>query len=137
MTPAAAVSWAARLGWLKLAGTRLAFVGHPIALIVFSLFAFGELVADKLPQAANRTAAAGLIARIVLGCLCAIAIALSQGGSLVAAAIVGVVGALAGTFAGYHARRLLVSEWHLPAFGVALVEDAIAVAGAFLIVSHV
>jgi len=137
MTPPAVVCWAARLGWLKLAGTRLAFVAYPITLIMFTLFAVGELLADKLPQAPNRTAPVGLIARIVFGCLCAIAIALSKQEGLPASAIAGAIGAIAATFAGYNIRRNLVSERHLSSLAVALVEDAIAAAGALLIVSHV
>jgi uncharacterized membrane protein len=46
------------------------------------------------------------------------------------------VGAVVGAFAGYSVRRALVSRLHLPGFGVALAEDAIAITGALLTVSH-
>lgn len=39
LTPAAAVCWAAHLGWLHFAGTKLAFLGRPVILIVFTLLA--------------------------------------------------------------------------------------------------
>jgi len=136
MTTPAAICWAAHLGWLHFDGTRLGFIGRPISLTLFTVFALGELIADKLPQTPARTAPLGLITRIVLGGLCGIAIAANRGGSLVVAAIVGAAGAIAGTFAGYNIRRLLVFQRHLPALGVALFEDVIAVAGASLIVSH-
>ena len=69
LTPPAAVCWAAHLGWLHFEGTKLAFLGHPVTLIVFTLLALAELIADKLPSTPARTAPLGLIARIVLGCL--------------------------------------------------------------------
>jgi uncharacterized membrane protein len=136
LTAPAVVCWAARLGWLHLAGTRLAFIGHPVTLITFTLLALAELIADKLPNAPARTAPLGLTARIVFGYLCSVAIATGVGGSLLVAAIVGVIGALVGTFAGYNIRKALVLRAHLPDLVVALAEDVIAIAGALLIVTH-
>src|SRR5258708_16670183 len=137
MKDTAVICWAAHLGWLHFEGTRLAFIGHPVTLTVFTLLALLELVADKLPNTAARTAPLGLFARIVFGSLCGVALATSAGGSLLVAAIVGAIGALVGTFAGYNVRKALVSRAHLPDFGVALAEDVIAIAGGLLIVSHV
>lgn len=137
LTPAATLCWAAHLGWLHFAGTKLAFLGHPVTLVVFTLLALVELIADKLPGTPARTAPLGLVARIVLGCLGAVALATSAGGSLLVAAIVGIAGAATGTFAGYRIRRDLVLRAHLADFAVALVEDVIAVAGSVLIVSHI
>jgi uncharacterized membrane protein len=137
LTPPALVCWAARLGWLHLAGTKLAFMNHPATLIIFTLLAVVELIADKLPKTPARTAPPGLIARIVFGGLCGAAVAASAGGSLLIAAIVGVVGALAGTFAGYNVRHALVTRAHLPDFAVALAEDLVTIASGLLIVSHV
>jgi uncharacterized membrane protein len=136
LTAPALVCWAAHFGWLHLAGTKLAFLGHPAALIAFALLAVAELIADKLPRTPARTAPPGLIARIVLGALCGVALATSAGGSVIVAAIAGVIGALAGTFAGYSIRHALVTRANLPDFAVALVEDAIAITGGLLIVSH-
>jgi uncharacterized membrane protein len=137
LTAPAVVCCAARLGWLKLAGTKLSFMGHPRTLIFFTLLAVIELISDKLPKTPARTAPPGLIARIVFGGLCGVALAISAGGSSpITAAIVGVVGAVCGTFAGYNIRHTLVVRAHLPDFAVALAEDAIALAGGFLIVSR-
>ncbi len=111
-------------------------MSHPGALAFFTLLAIVELVADKLPKAPARTAPPGLIARIVFGGLCGVALAISVGGSLIIAAIVGVIGALVGTFAGYNIRHALVARAHLPDLAVALVEDLVAIAGGFLIVSR-
>jgi uncharacterized membrane protein len=135
VTPAV-VCWAAHLGWLHFAGTRLAFIDRPAILIVFTLLALVELVADKLPNSPARTAPPGLIARIVMGGLCGVALATSAGGSMPVAAIVGVIGAVVGAFTGYNIRHALVLRAHLPDLAVALAEDVIAIAGGFLIVSH-
>jgi uncharacterized membrane protein len=109
---------------------------RPVTLILFTLLAVAELIADKLPKTPARTAPPGLIARFVLGCLCGVALATSVRGKLLVTAIVGVVGALIGTFVGYKARRALVLRAHIPDFVVAVAEDVIAVAGSLLIVSH-
>jgi uncharacterized membrane protein len=137
LTAPAVVAWAAHLGWLHFAGTKFAFISRPAALIVITLLALVELIADKLPNTPARTAPPGLIARIAFGYLCGVALAISVGGSLLVAGFVGVIGALVGTLAGYNIRRALVSQAHLPAFGVALAEDVIAIVGGLLIVSHI
>jgi len=136
LTAPAVVCWAAHFGWLHLAGTKLAFMGHPAALVFFTLLAIIELVSDKLPKTPARTAPPGLIARIVFGGLSAVALATSVGGSVMVAATVGIIGALVGTFGGYNIRHAVVARTHLPDFAVALVEDVIAIAGGFLIVSR-
>ena len=137
LTAPAAVCWAAHLGWLNFAGTKLAFIDRPVTLVVLTLLAVVELIADKLPKTPARTAPPGLIARIVFACLCDVALATSAGGNLLVAAIVAVVGALIGTFVGYKTRHTLVLRARLPDFAVALAEDLIAVAGCLLIVSHI
>ena len=108
-----------------------------MTLILLTLLAVAELIADKLPKTPARTAPPGLIARVVLGCFCGVALATSAGGKLLVLAIVGVVGALIGTFVGYKTRHILVFREHIPAFAVAIAEDVIAVAGSLLIVSHI
>lgn len=45
-TAPALVCWA-DLGWLHFTGTKLAFIDHPSTLIVFTLLAIVELIADK------------------------------------------------------------------------------------------
>jgi uncharacterized membrane protein len=136
MTAPAAVCWGAHLGWLHFAGTKLAFIDSPITLVLFTLAALGEIVADKLPNTPARTAPPGLIARIVFGAACAGALAVSAGGNVGVACGLGVAGAIVGTFGGYRVRHALTANGKLPDLPVALVEDVIAVAGGLLIVSH-
>lgn len=140
MTAPAADCWGAHFGWLRYSGTehasRLSFIHSPVTLIVFTLFAVGELIADKLPRTPARTAPPGLITRIIFGAACGGALSVGVGGRFDLASLFGAVGAIAGTFGGYQVRRALTANGKLPDLPVALVEDVIAVVGAFLIVSN-
>ena len=137
LTAPAAICWGAHLGWLHFSGTSLSFIDHLPTLGLFTLLALGELVADKLPRTPARTAALGLTARIVMGAFCGAALAVATGGGFLGGSIIGVIGALVGAFGGYHIRRALVTQAHLPDIAVALAEDIVAIGGAFYIVSHV
>src|SRR5712671_3159322 len=95
LTPPAAVSWAARLGWLHLENTSLAFLGYAAAPYVFSVLAVGELIADKLPKSPSRKAPMGLLARIVTGALCGAALG-APSDAMIGGLLAGVLGAIAG-----------------------------------------
>jgi uncharacterized membrane protein len=135
MTAPAAVSWAARLGWLHLENTPLAFLGYAATPYILSLLAIGELVNDKLPKTPSRKAAVPFAARIVMGALCGAAIG-SSSGDLVTGLIAGVAGAVAGTLGGYEFRSRLVKATGGKDLPIALLEDVIAVCLAFWIVSR-
>jgi len=137
LTPPALVCWAAYFGWLHFAGTRLAFVHHRSTLIVFTVLAVAELIADKLPNTPPRTAPLGMTARLFFGGACGLAIATSAGISLLFPVLLGSVGALVGAFGGYYSRRFIVSKVHVPDLAVAAAEDVIAVAGGLLILWYV
>ena len=128
MTAPAAVSWAARVGWLDLTSTPLAFLGYALTPWIFTVLALVELVTDQLPTTPSRTVPIQFGTRIVVGALTGGAIGAS-GGALI-------VGAIAGTLGGRAGRAKLAA-----AFGsdrpAALIEDAIAIGGAFLIVSSI
>src|SRR4051794_16918869 len=81
MTGPAAVSWAARLGWLPLGSTGLAFLGNSVAPYILTFLALGEIINDKMPKTPSRKSPPGFIARIFCGALCGAAIA-SAGGSM-------------------------------------------------------
>jgi uncharacterized membrane protein len=134
LTAPAAVSWAARLGWLHLENTPLAFMGYAATPYIFTVLAIVELIADQLPQTPSRKAPLGFIARVVMGALCGAAFG-ALGDNLVAGLVAGVVGAIAGTFGGYEGRVRLAKAAgkDLPA---ALIEDAIAIGAAFFLVSR-
>jgi uncharacterized membrane protein len=133
MTAPAAVAWGAHLGWLHLDGSLLAFLANTISLVVFSLFALGELIADKLPFIPARTQAGPLGVRIFFGAGCGAALCISHGASPVAGSVLGALGGVAGAFAGYSYRRGLGAK--APDLLLALLEDMVAVGGGLLLVS--
>jgi len=135
MTAPAAVCWAARWNWLHLEGSGLAFLGSTATPYVFTVLALMEFVADKLPKTPNRTMPASLLVRVVLGGLSGAAICVSSHQSLMAGAVLGAVGGVAGGYGGFLARRWLSKALNAP-MAAALIEDVAAVGLAFLIVSR-
>jgi len=134
LTAPAAVSWAARLGWLHLENTSLAFMGYAATPYIFSVLAIAELIADQLPKTPSRKAPIGFAARILMGALCGAAVG-APSETLVGCMLAGVLGAIAGTLGGYEFRVRLAKAVgnDLP---VSLLEDAIAIGGAFVVVSR-
>ena len=132
----AIVAWAAHFGCLNLQGSPLAFMGSTTAVAIFTIFAIGELVADKLPKTPKRTAFAPLLARILLGGLCGASLCAAAGKSLLAGALLGGIGGVIGAFVGYEIRRRLVNTLHIKDFFVAISEDLIATALACFFVSR-
>src|ERR1700691_565742 len=135
LTPLAGVSWAARWGWLRLDGTWLAFLGFAATPYILSVLAIGELINDKLPKTPSRKAPPGFIARIVTGAVSGAAVCAASE-SLIVGLVAGAIGAVAGTLGGYEFRSRLVRATGGKDLPIALLEDAIAVGGAFLIVSR-
>src|SRR2546422_5142939 len=133
MTAPAAVSWAARLGWLHLENTWLAFLGSAATPYILTVLAIGELIADKLPKTPSRKAPPGFIGRVVSGALCGAALGATSE-ALISGLLAGVVGAVAGTLGGYEFRARLVRATGGKDLPIALLEDAIAIGGAVLIV---
>ena len=110
MMAPAAVSWAARLGYLGLSGW-LAFLNGPWVPWILTLLAAGELVTDQLPSTPSRTVPIQFGTRLV-------------------------VGAVIGTLGGRALRARLAATFgdDRPA---AIAEDAIALAAAILVVTSV
>jgi uncharacterized membrane protein len=136
MTAPAVVTWAARLGWLHLESTPLAFLGYAATPYIVGLLALGELVADKLPKTPSRKTPVPFGARIVMGALSGAALAAGGGQSALVGAVVGALGGLAGTLGGYQLRTGLVRALKVPDFVVALLEDAVAVGGGLFLISR-
>jgi len=136
MTAPAVMTWAAHLRWINLGGTHLSFMGSIPAVAIFTLAAVGELVNDKLPKTGARTEPPQLIARIVMGGFAAATLSVGGGASWLVGAVLGAIGAIVGTFAGYHVRRALVGALHSPDFVIALVEDVVAVGGGLFLASR-
>lgn len=135
MTAPMAVSWAARLGWLHVEGSWLAFLSFSATPYILTVFAFGELVADKLPKTPSRKAPVGFVVRLISGALCGAAVGATTA-TLIGGLIAGILGAIVGTLGGYEFRRRLVVAIGGKDLPIALLEDVIAVGGAFLILSR-
>ena len=132
MTAPAAVSWAAYLGWLKLDESILAFMGYAWTPWVITVLALAELVTDQLPSTPSRTVPIQFGTRILSGALTGAALGIVAG-SLVIGAVLGAAGAVIGTLGGRTARAALARKFgnDRPA---ALLEDAVAIAAALLVV---
>lgn len=130
VTPIAAISWGAYLGWIDLSATPLAFLGNIIAVIIITLLAIAELVSDQLPNTPSRKVPVQFGTRIVLG---ALAGAILMPASWIIGAILGAIGAVLGTLGGAELRARLAKAFgrDLPA---ALIEDVLAVVLAFVVV---
>ncbi|WP_341677960.1 DUF4126 family protein [Niveibacterium sp. SC-1] len=134
-TAPAVVAWAAHLGWLPLAGTPLAFLAHVAAPWILTVLAVVELIGDQLPRTPSRKVPVQFGTRILTGALSGAAVG-AVGGQLVLGLVVGIVGAIVGTLGGAAVRAKLAAAFgrDLPA---ALIEDAVAIVGAILVVGAV
>ena len=159
-TPLAVLCWGSRLGWFRFQGTPFAMMDRPAALTVASLLAAGELVGDKLPNTPARTDALPLIGRMALGATAGAALQFASGraaadsaetsaenngpvsldraflAQLIPVLLSGAAGALVGAFGTFYARRGLTKQINVPDLPVALLEDALIVAGALRIASR-
>ncbi|RUU27718.1 DUF4126 domain-containing protein [Mesorhizobium sp. M6A.T.Ce.TU.016.01.1.1] len=135
MTAPAVVAWGAWLGWLPVAGTWAAFMGHWVAVGIFTVLAIVELVADQLPSTPSRKVPQQFGARIVSGAFTGAVIG-ATAGATIGGLIAGAIGAVIGTLGGAELRKRLAITLgkDLPA---ALIEDAVAITGGLLIVAAV
>jgi len=135
MTAPAAVSWGAWLGWLPVTGSWASFMSHWIAVAIFTLLAIGELITDQLPSTPSRKVPMQFGGRIVMGAFCGAVIG-ATAGMTVGGLVAGAIGAVIGTLGGADLRARMAA-----AFGkdppAALIEDAVAIIGALLIVHAV
>lgn len=136
LTAPAATAWAVYLGWLRL-DRPLALIGSVPSVVIFTVLAVVELVADKLPKTPSRTSPPGLIARIVMGGLTGACVAAGGAEGVLPGAVLGAAGGVVGTFVGYQARTGLVKALGSRDIYVALVEDLVAVAGCLWVVSRI
>ena len=131
-TGPAAVSWAARLGYLNLDGSWLAFMGYAWTPWIFTLLAIVEMVGDQLPSTPSRKVPMQFGARIVGGALSGATLG-AAGGSWIIGLIAGVIGAVIGTFGGAEIRSYMAQ-----AFGrdtpAAFIEDAGAIVLGLIII---
>ena len=102
--------------------------------IVLAVAAVGEYIADASPKIPSRTALPSIVVRPVSGAIAGWLIAVPHGGSPVAGAVVGAIGALAGTYGGHAVRVVAVAK--IGPIPAALAEDVVAIGLAALLVLH-
>lgn len=92
------------------------------------LLALGEMFADKLPFAPDRTKPPLFAARVLIGAGAGVAVAAAYKRNLVLGALLAAAAAAFGTYAGFTLRKLATDRLGLPDTLVALVEDAAVIA---------
>lgn len=126
MVAPAVVALGARLGWIDLSPTWVAFMASGWAVAVFTVLALVELVTDQLPTTPSRKVPMQFGTRIVSGGFSGAVIGALAGASAVGL-VAGAAGAVAGTLGGAMLRGRLAA-----AFGsdgpAAVLEDAAAIA---------
>ena len=134
LTPVAVICWAAHVSRLQLQDTWLAFLGFAATAYITTGLALGELITDMLPKTLSRKVPIQFGTRIVVGALCGAALGI-EAGAMLGGLFAGAVGAVVGTLGGAALRAQLARVFgkDLPA---ALLEDAVAIGGALLIVAR-
>jgi uncharacterized membrane protein len=134
-------AWLLALGIGIVSGLRVFTPIAAIALVrggvwgyVLALVAIGELIADMLPTIPSRTAFPSILIRPLSGAFAGWTIATMHGSSPILGAILGIVGALAGTYGGHAARLAAIAR--IGAVPAAVVEDVVAIGLAALIVTR-
>ncbi|HEY7052163.1 MAG TPA: DUF4126 family protein [Mycobacterium sp.] len=132
LTAPAVMSWAAVLHWIPVDDKWSFWMGSWIAVGIFTALALVELVTDQLPKTPNRKTAPQFSARLLTGAFAG-AVLGSGWHHTFAALGAGVVGAVFGTLGFYEFRHRLVAATGGRDLPIALLEDAIAVGGGFLV----
>jgi len=135
MTALAAMAWTVKRGRIRIGPSPIVRIVSAGASKRIAEFAISELIVDKLPFTPSRLNAAPLASRIASGAICGAVIHGTVERPLAEGAVLGGLGALAGTITAYHIRQNL--NHGMPDFAVALLEDALALGGSAVIVSVV
>lgn len=135
MMAPAVLAWAAFLGWVPLQSSWAAFMGFSFTPYIFTALAIIEILMDKLPTTPTRKSPSPFAVRVVSGAFSG-AVLGAAGGATLIGLVAGAIGAVLGTLGGYEFRTRL-SKATGRDVQTALLEDGIALTGAFLIVRYV
>jgi uncharacterized membrane protein len=127
MTPMAVLCWFAYLHHMPIHESWAFWAAKLVTAAVFTVLAAGELVGDKLPMTPSRITIGPLLARVGFGSLVGAIAATSLRGPVVEGVLLGLIGALAGSFIGYHLRTLLPRHFGCGDLPVAVTEDVVAI----------
>jgi uncharacterized membrane protein len=129
------VSWAAHLGWLNLHGTPFAFMSSTAVVVITSVLAVGEYLADQYPKTPSRVSPGPLSTRIGCGGVAGACVSASAGQPLLIGGIIGAVGGVLGAVTGYQVRGRLVQDYKVQDLVVGLSEDVLVIGLGYLLVS--
>ncbi|MDG4666533.1 DUF4126 family protein [Mycobacterium sp. 236(2023)] len=132
MTAPAVVAWGAMLGWIDVTDKWSEWMAHPITVTVLTILMVGELITDQLPKTPSRKVPVQFGTRLITGGFAGAVIG-SAFFHTFSATGAGVVGAVLGTMAGAALRTKLFEANNGNDRPGAFLEDAVAVAGGFLV----
>jgi uncharacterized membrane protein len=132
MTPLAVISWFAWLGLLPVTDDWCWWCAKLPVAVGFTLLAAAEYAADKLGYSPPPTRPSVLIIRVFLGGLAGAIVAAGLDASGIEGTILGILGALVGSFCAYQLRHQLTSRLGCKTWYVTVSEDIFAVACAIL-----
>jgi uncharacterized membrane protein len=127
MTPLAVLCWFAYSHALSLEGTWAVWAGRRTAVILFTILAIVEIVLDKHPKTPSRLKLAPLIARLFFGGMLGSIVAAGLNGSGLEGALLGILGATAGSICGFFFRKEITERTQYEDWQIAVSEDALAI----------
>lgn len=113
----------------RLAHSRLRWLQGGATSTGLKLLAGAEMVGDKLPSTPDRTEPVSVVARTVSGALVGAVLYKLNRQKLVRGALVGGLGAVAGTFGGYALRKMVATQSDLKEPLPGVLEDLLVIAG--------
>jgi uncharacterized membrane protein len=135
-TPITVLVWALHLHHLKILGSPLYFLHKTTPVVILTILAVAELIADKLPFTPSRLRLPGIVGRVFFGAVCGVVSGQAWGASWQTSAAAGLLGAIVGAVVGHEVRKGWVETLHWHDLPVALLEDAVAIGGSILVVSR-
>ena len=127
LTPVAILCWFAFRGALHFLGWR-SFTANIVSVVIFTLMALGEYFGDKLPNTPARTAPIGLLGRSLFGAFVGLLLAQPLLLNVATTILLGILGALLGTYGGWFIRTRTVAALKCPDWPVAIAEDVLTIA---------
>ncbi|HEY3841205.1 MAG TPA: DUF4126 family protein [Bryobacteraceae bacterium] len=137
MMAPAVISWAARRSGLDLENTPFSIFKGPGIGRTAAALALGEMVADKMPFAPDRTDSTALLGRAVSGAAAGAAIFKSRRENMFLGAAIGAAAAVGAAYATFHLRKKAARYFDVSDRVVAFAEDAIALGAGLIVIAAV
>jgi uncharacterized membrane protein len=133
MAAPAIVSKLAGSGLLPIEESQMGFLTKATTGKTTAVLALGEMLADKLPFAPNRTKAGPLVARAVSGAMSGAAFSTGKKRSALLGALFGMAAAIGATYAAFKVRQMAGERLPVPDTIVAVAEDALVATTGYLL----